>query len=260
MNRILIFSTLLLLTGNVFATDNVVNTETQNTMTHNTISQNTESNTAAVGSAKDWNLTDAEWSKYQMLMQGASGYYFSHYTPPEVLGLNSENETDLKHFAEIDVRLEHDKNEKELRLNKAFNDAANRIYANEPIIKSFDMTPYTPIPKDYMSNTKSLQSGDHLVLFVDVKESTSSNKLAELISQVQSNKGTVLDIYCVNAANEEAIQGWAKTNSLPVVLVSTNRITLNNDRGKFKKVSNTSGLPYAMLVRDGKSQSVDGIF
>jgi integrating conjugative element protein (TIGR03759 family) len=259
MNHILILFSILL-TSSAFAADNVVNTETQNTMTHNTTSQNTESITVAVGAAKDWNLTDAEWSKYRMLMQGASGYYFSHYTPPEVLGLNSENEIDLKHFAEIAVRLEHDKNENELRLNKAFNEAANRIYANEPIIKSFDMTPYTPIPKDYMNNGKLLQSGDHLVLFVDIKEPTSSNKLAELINQVQSNKDVVLDIYCLNAVDEESIQTWANMNVVPVTLVSTNRITLNNDRGKFKNIATTSTLPYVMRVRDGKSQSVDGIF
>jgi integrating conjugative element protein (TIGR03759 family) len=81
-------------------------------------------------------------------MQGLSGHYYSQLSPPEVLGINAETADELQHYAEVSVKIEHDKLERELRFNVAFHEAATRLYASEPIIKPFDYTPFTPIPKN----------------------------------------------------------------------------------------------------------------
>jgi integrating conjugative element protein (TIGR03759 family) len=143
MNGKLLFLPLLLITSCAFALDDVKNTQTQNT-----VSQSTTMNTTHIGTAKDWDLTDTEWNQYLILMQGSSEHYYKKLSPPEVLGINASNAEDLRHYAEVAAKLEHDKLEHELRFNAAFHEAASKLYSTEPIIKSFDYTPFTPIPKN----------------------------------------------------------------------------------------------------------------
>jgi integrating conjugative element protein (TIGR03759 family) len=137
------FLILILIAGSVFASDDVLNTHTQNT-----VSQNTVINTSHIGTAKNWELTESEWNQYTNLMQGPSGHYYEQLSPPEVLGIQAENDEELRHYAEVAAKLEHDKLEKELRFNAAFHEAASRLYMAEPIIKPFDYTAFTPIPKN----------------------------------------------------------------------------------------------------------------
>jgi integrating conjugative element protein (TIGR03759 family) len=143
MNWKLLFLSLMMFSNSVFAGNDVENTQTQNT-----VSQNTLINTTHIGTAKDWSLTDSEWSQYLNLMQGFSGHYYNQLSPPEVLGINAETAEELRHYAEVSAKLEHDKLEHEIRFNLAFHEAATRLYTTEPIIKPFDYTPFTPIPKN----------------------------------------------------------------------------------------------------------------
>ena len=143
MNSKLSLAGFLLLTNCAFASNDVINTQTQNT-----ISQNTTVSANHIGTAKDWQLTEIEWNQYLTLMQGPSGHYYANLSPPEVLGINVDTAEELRHYAEVAAKLEHDKLERELRFNTAFNAAATRLYSTEPIIKPFDYTPFTPIPKN----------------------------------------------------------------------------------------------------------------
>jgi integrating conjugative element protein (TIGR03759 family) len=132
----------LMITNFAFASDDIANTQTKNT-----VSQNTEINTTQIGTSKDWELTDKEWSQYLNLMKGTSAHYYKQLSPPEVLGINAESIEELQHYAEVSAKLEHDKLERELKFNAAFHDAAARLYSSEPIIKPFDYSHFTPIPK-----------------------------------------------------------------------------------------------------------------
>ncbi len=138
MNKFLSLSLLLVISTPLFAND-VINTKTANS-----ISQNTQDASSITNSARAWGLTKNEWTKYKVLMQGTNGRYYPTLTPPEVLGINATTLNELMHFAELHTKQEHDRIEKELRFNVAFHEAAKRLYANEPIIKPFDLTPYTP--------------------------------------------------------------------------------------------------------------------
>ncbi len=136
MKQAIAIASIMLLSGVAFSDDTVSNTITQNTVDSNSI----------VGTATDWNLTDVEWKKYISLMQGIYGKYYAHLTPPEVLGNSADNDEDRRHYAEVAVQLEHEKISRELAFNREYTQAAERLYPNEPLIKSFDFTPYTPIP------------------------------------------------------------------------------------------------------------------
>jgi integrating conjugative element protein (TIGR03759 family) len=143
MNQKYFLLGVLMIANCAFASNDVVNTQTQNT-----VSQNTTVNTSHIGTAKDWDLSDPEWHQYMILMDGSSEHYYKNLSPPEVLGINANNDEELRHYAEVAAKLEHDKLERELRFNAAFHEAATRLYSAEPIIKPFDYTPFTPIPKN----------------------------------------------------------------------------------------------------------------
>jgi integrating conjugative element protein (TIGR03759 family) len=78
-------------------------------------------------------------------MRGYSGHYYEKLSPVEVLGINAETEEDMRHFAEISAKQEHDKLERELKFNGAFHEAPSRLFSGEQILKSFDLAPFKPI-------------------------------------------------------------------------------------------------------------------
>ena len=241
----------------VFATNlALASNEVINTQTQNTITQNTAINTTRLGTAKDWGLTESDWIKYIELKQGPAGHYYPQLSPPKILGLYAKDKEEMRHYAEIVAQQEHEKLAHELQFDDEFHQAALRLYPDEPIIKPFDLSPFTPIAKSSSNSIWKIQSGDHLALFVDVNENNSS-ELTQLIHHVQSNAGSVLDIYCLNVKNTDAIRNWAKSNHIPIDLVSGNRITLNNDNGKFKKTVSSGNLPFVLLVRNGQSKPID---
>lgn len=125
-----------------FSAEDVMNTVTQNSVTQNTAIISTH-----MGKLNDWGLKKTEWNRYLVLMEGPSGHYYPNLTPLEVLGINADNVEDLNHFAELAVRAEHAKVEKELRFNAAFQEAAKKLYAQEPIIRPFDISAYSSVPK-----------------------------------------------------------------------------------------------------------------
>jgi integrating conjugative element protein (TIGR03759 family) len=133
---------ILFLLMNIFsdialAENNIENTQDNSTQIQNTLLNN----------AKEWNLTPDEYLKYQNLMKGKAGLWYQQLTPASVLGLNADNIQDQKHFAEVVAREEHDRLANELKFDLAIHQALLRLYPDERIIKSFDMTAYNPVFK-----------------------------------------------------------------------------------------------------------------
>lgn len=124
---------LLFIMNTVFA-DNVINTAPNNTQVNNTASVQ----------AQDWGISPDEWMQYQKLMKGKDGRWYPKLSPAEVLGLNAQTPQEQQHFAEIAAKQEHDKLARELAFDNAFHQAMGRLYANEPVIKPFDMSSYNP--------------------------------------------------------------------------------------------------------------------
>jgi integrating conjugative element protein (TIGR03759 family) len=102
---------------------------------NNTTPQNTTVNNTAEINPQIWGLTAEEWHQYQTLMQ---------LTPPAILGLNAQTPQEQQHFAAIVAKEEHDKLARELSFNNAVYQAMQRLYANEPVIKPFDLSPFNP--------------------------------------------------------------------------------------------------------------------
>lgn len=119
--------------------------EVANSQEITTLVETTQIKNTTLGTARDWNLTESEWQRYQLLMQGANGLWYSKLSPPAILGMNAETREEQKHFAKIAAQQEHDKIAKELAFNQALYVALRELYADEPLIRAFDVTPFSPI-------------------------------------------------------------------------------------------------------------------
>lgn len=119
--------------------------EVENSQEQSTVIENSMDKAGMPGNAKDWHLTESEWAKYQKLMQSAAGLWYRGLSPPAVLGMYADSPEDEKHFAEVYAQQEHKKVEQELAFNKAAFNAMRQLYSNEPMIKPFDITPFSPL-------------------------------------------------------------------------------------------------------------------
>ncbi len=228
----------------------------QNTTEISTPVQNTTSYSTVIGTAQDWQLTTDEWLRYLKLMQGQNGKWYPQLTPPAVLGLNAQSEAEKTHFAELVAKEEHDKLARELVFDSAVHQALLRLYADEPIIKPFDLSPFNPVQTNKSTETASLQGGDHLALFTDPRKSLDFLVVPLLIKIIQKHPGITLDVYCVGNGDDNAIRNWAKFYHMPAELVAQGRITLNHDNGQLQKTAGHVQLPYVVRVRNGLSQVV----
>lgn len=201
----------------------------------------------------DWRLSPTEWSKFQKLMQGPSRLWYEKLSPPEILGINSNSRSEQDHYAEIVAHMEHDKLARELIFDQAVHRALFRLFPNEPVVNSFDLSRFSPIKKEITKDF--LQNGDHIILFVDINKEVRT-LITTIIEKVKNTKDLFLDIYCENS-DKAAIQAWAKSNNLPIDLVSQGRITLNSDNGKLQKIGNKIELPLVLLLRNGETKKLE---
>jgi integrating conjugative element protein (TIGR03759 family) len=135
-----IFFSLFLLLSTTCSFAEVINSQENSTAVATTATKNT-----LLGTAQDWHLTQDQWQRYQVLMQGPNGHWYPHLTPPAVLGLNAKTHEEQKYFAKIVAQQEHDKIAAELAFNHLLYVALRELYADEPIIRPFDYTPFNPI-------------------------------------------------------------------------------------------------------------------
>lgn len=86
--------------------------------------------------AQQWGLTDSEWQRYQQLRQGERGIWSPGLDPLTTLGVEANNDAERQRFAELLARKEHQRVEKELAFQRAYDQAWKRLYPTLTPIRS----------------------------------------------------------------------------------------------------------------------------
>ena len=212
-------------------------------------SQNTEPKEYEV-----WGLTRKDWTSYQSLMQGHRGILSPNLDPITALGVESNTQSERRRFAEIHVRFEKQRVEKELAFQRAVDQAWTRFYPKAQLI---DMNKIEQ-GQVAMSEQKAEQLKGRLLFFTTVKPCSScDNALSALLEQV--NKGRQLDIFIESAKSDAQIREWAKVHAIPLLQVRSRNITLNHDKGKLAMISQFTGqVPYvAVKVGNNRYQKIE---
>ncbi len=202
-----------------------------------------------------WGLTRQDWTSYQSLMQGHRGILSPNLDPITALGVEANTQVERRRFAEIHVRFEKQRVEKELAFQRAVDQAWTRFYPKAQLI---DMNKIEQAQYSMPGQKKVEQLKGHLLFFTTVKPcSTCDNALPALLEQV--NKGRQLDIYIESAKSDAQIRQWAKVHGIPPQQVHSRNITLNHDKGKLAMISQFTGqVPYvAVKVGNNRYQQIE---
>ena len=165
--------------------------------------------------AQQWGLSDSDWSRYQTLMEGDRGIMSPGLDPLTALGVETDNSAERRRLAELWVRHEYQRSEKELAFQREINAAWLRLY-----------------PETLAVNMGSNAAGiahdtqGRLALFVKENCSRCDARLAAVLADDRP-----VDIYLVGGNSDEAIRTWAIRHNIPVEKVRSRQITLNHDGG-----------------------------
>lgn len=166
-------------------------------------------------SAQQWGLSDTEWQKYQQLKQGKRGIQSPGLDPLTTLGVESDSVTERRRLAELWVKEEYQRTEKELAFQREVNAAWSRLYPNALSVN--------------MGNASGLahDTNGRMALFVRDNCERCDTRLAAVLADNRP-----VDIYLVGSdGKDDTVRKWAVSHNIPVDRVRSRQITLNHDRG-----------------------------
>lgn len=169
--------------------------------------------------AQQWGLSDTEWARYQSLMKGARGIMSPGLDPLTTLGVETDNSAERRRLAELWVKHEYARAEKELAFQREINSAWLRLYPETLAVN--------------MGNAAGIAHDTQGRLALFVKE-TCSRCDARLAAVIADNRP--VDIYLVGSdGSDDKIRDWAISHGIPVDKVRNRQITLNHDRGLWQR-------------------------
>ncbi|MBK0123554.1 TIGR03759 family integrating conjugative element protein [Pantoea sp. S61] len=168
-------------------------------------------------------LSDDEYSNYSKIMEGLRGKQSPNLDPLTALGIESKSDLQRRHYAELWVKQEYERTEKELKFQREVDAAWKRLMPN--------MLPVN------MGNAAGIahDSGGRLALFV---READCQRCDARLSAVLADKRPV-DIYLVDSeGSDQKLRSWAQQHHIPVEQVRERRITLNHDAGRWMRYGN----------------------
>ena len=180
--------------------------------------------------AHAWGLDTAEWSRYQQLMQGPLGIYSPNLDPLTALGIEARSDAERQHYAELQVRAEAQRVQKELIYQQAYDAAWKRLHPDLTPVRSLTSTPR---PRASIAHT------ERLAVFVKDDCTACDARVRQL-----QTAGAAFDIYMVGSRGDDArIRAWAQRVGIDPTKVRARMITLNHDAGRWLMLGGQGTLP-----------------
>ena len=82
---------------------------------------------AGTQAAQHWGLTEQEWSRFEEIRRGPRGYWSPSLDPLTALGVEARDDAERQRYAELQVRLEAARAERELAYQRAYDEAWQRL-------------------------------------------------------------------------------------------------------------------------------------
>lgn len=174
-------------------------------------------------SSVEFGLNKNEFERYDLIMKGIRGKLTPNLDPYSTLGIEARNDAERRHYAELWVKQEYERTEKELKFQREVDAAWRRLMPN--------MLPVN------MGNAAGIahDSGGRLALFV---READCQRCDARLSAVLADKRPV-DIYLVDSeGSDQKLRNWAQKQRIPAEQVRERRITLNHDAGRWMRYGN----------------------
>ncbi|MGP2487830.1 TIGR03759 family integrating conjugative element protein [Pantoea ananatis] len=179
------------------------------------LQEKTSSSLSTQQQAGQWGLSDSDWSRYQTLMKGERGIMSPGLDPLTALGVETDNSAERRRLAELWVKHEYQRTEKELAFQRDVNAAWLRLY-----------------PETLAVNMGANAAGiahdtqGRLALFLKENCSRCDARLAAVLADNRP-----VDLYLVGIDSDDGLRAWAVKHNIPVEKVRSRQITLNHDNG-----------------------------
>jgi len=197
---------------------------------------------SAQHSQEIWGLTEQEWAKFESLQTGPRRYWSPQLDPLTTLGVEAETDQERQRYAELQVRLEAKRAERELAYQKAYTQAWAKLYPDLMPIQGMATT----------ANTAS-QTATRSALFVKDDCDSCMNVAKRLQDQ-----GTAFDLYLVGSdGDDDSVRRWAKAAGIVPANVQRRQITLNHDRGRWFSLGAFGSLPARFEQVNGQWQRIE---
>ena len=165
----------------------------------------------------------ADSIRYNELMGDLRGKLSPNIDQLTALGIEARNDAERRHYAELWVKQEYERTEKELKFQREVDAAWKRLMPN---MVPVNMGNATGIAHD---------SGGRLALFV---READCQRCDARLSAVLADKRPV-DIYLVESeGSNQKLRNWAQQHRIPAEQVRERRITLNHDVGRWMRYGN----------------------
>lgn len=168
-------------------------------------------------STEQLKISNDDLSRYNELMNGIRGIQSPNLDPISTLGIEARSDAERRHYAELWVKQEYERTEKELKFQREVDAAWKRLMPN--------MLPVN------MGNAAGIahDSGGRLALFV---READCQRCDARLSAVLADKRPV-DIYLVDSeGSDQKLRNWAQQHRIPAEQIRERRITLNHDAGR----------------------------
>jgi len=207
--------------------------------------------------AKPWGLTAAEWERFEALKQQPRGYWSPGLDPLTALGMEATTEAERQRYAELQVKLEVARVERELAYQRAYNAAFARLYPDALLIQDpqqAQTNSFSNLLKNGIPPGLPLPSAEgRYRLFV--KEGCADCIQQARLLQILNEP---FDLYMLGTnGDDHKVRRFATEAGIREADVNTKKITLNHDGGLWQSgFSEWAGgqLPATFVFRGGKWQ------
>ena len=190
--------------------------------------------------AKAWGLTEQEWTRFEEIQRGLRGYWSPNLDPLTALGVEARDEAERQRYAELQVRLEAARAERELAYQRAYDEAWQRVYPGLLPIQGAATPLHSPVV-------------NRLALFVG----PDCPPCLERARQLQAS-GSPFDLYLIDSHNDDQLlRDWARQAGIEPARVQRRQITLNHDQGLWQRLGHDTQLPASFQQREGRWQRLD---
>ena len=197
-----------------------------------------------------WDLDDAEWQRYETLMDGPRGLWSPDLDPVWVLGIHARSESERRRYAEVAVERERERVAEELAFQRAYDDAWDHLYPDRQLFADrgtggiADAT--APSDERAALPLEAVEDGDRLVLVAGQQCSDCTEVVKAVVQALADGAEWRVDVFLLDMETDEEVRQWATTQAVPLELVRERRITLNRDDGTLAGYE-----PPALLRQDG---------
>jgi len=230
---------------------------TQSSEQQGVIEEKSQSSRSFEQLAKPWGLTAAEWERFEALKQQPRGYWSPGLDPLTALGMEAATEAERQRYAELQVKLEVARVERELAYQRAYNAAFARLYPDALLLQEPGQAQnnrFTELLKNGVPPGLPLPSAEgRYRLFV--KEGCADCVQQARMLQILNEP---FDLYMLGTGGDDhKVRRFATEAGIREADVKTKKITLNHDGGLWQSGFSEQAagkLPATFVFRGGKWQ------